>query len=185
MIGGAPCVIEDQERARSLCPVSFDVIAVNLALPLLIGKPELPFAVVSAHGYEFGRLIQAPDGVERHEYNANGAKHNLSDYCWTGGGGLSAGSSSLCAAVIAKMIGFDPVVLCGVPLSNDGYAEKYGYSQNVDSEFNTKGKKLNGTLLSRHSNWATHFKAGNLTGIYSMSGKTRQILGEPPFKELG
>jgi hypothetical protein len=181
VVGGATCAVDDQERARVLCPVPFDVIAVNGAWPMIIRKPQA-FAVVTCDSEAI--KAQYPGHLELHQYSPIGEKSTHADYCWTGGGGLQAGSSSLCAAIVARSMGYSTIILCGVPLTRSGYHPKYAWSSELSEFKESSSKKINGTLLSRHSNWATHQKAGNLTGIYSMSGHTRDLLGEPDFQAL-
>jgi len=182
LIGGAPCAMEDQARARVLSPVPFEVISINGAWAMLDGKPKLPFAIITAHGpEEFAGNHNPPAGIERHQYDPQGHKCQASDFCWSGVGGLSTGTSSLCAAIIALQMGFQTVILCGVPLSIDGYSDRYIQTPGQPSEFAPGDKKMNGTFLSRHITWGNYANGGALKGVYSMSGKPREILGEPSF----
>ena len=79
--------------------------------------------------------------------------------------------------MVAKAIGFDEVIACGIPLEQTGYVE--GYREVPDGEFSGK-KQMTATLQQRRKSWADCCTAGHMRGIYSMSGATRNILGAPP-----
>jgi hypothetical protein len=87
------------------------------------------------------------------------------DYWWPGA--LAGGSSSWMAVRMAVFMGYEERILCGVPLSIGGYADG---------------------IMARdfmREKVVEHYRAGVAkdtayhAGTYSMSGATREILGEP------
>ena len=104
------------------------------------------------------------------------------NHVWSGPP-AGSGTSSLCAALIAKAIGFSKVILCGVPLTKTGYVE--GYPEDGYSEFSVKkGKTMNGTLVQRHETWTKFYHEGLLRGVTSVSGFTKDLLGGPDFEGI-
>lgn len=83
--------------------------------------------------------------------------------------------------MVFKAIGFNEIILCGVPLVKTGYIE--GWKGGRFSEFVTSGKTMNGTVLQRHLTWGRFYKAGRLEGVTSFGGFTRELLGEPRFQK--
>jgi hypothetical protein len=92
------------------------------------------------------------------------------DYWWDGA--LGRGSSGWSAVKAAKLMGFDQVVMCGVPLEKGTYAH-------FDGNF-PKAWGRQDTI--------DHYRRGVMDDIewhdrvYSMSGWTRDTLGEPPHE---
>ena len=83
------------------------------------------------------------------------------------------GSSGLGAVYCALAMGYDPVVLCGVPLDDDGHyfdppGEHTAFTQEV-------GTTVDGDLMY----WAKAQSKLFHGRVFSMSGRTRELLGEP------
>jgi hypothetical protein len=83
----------------------------------------------------------------------------------------SQGSSGWCAVRLAKMMGFDERILCGVPIEARRYADKsparYWQSAKVGAV---------GTFRKAIEKDTAYHK-----GTYSMSGWTRELLGMPEW----
>lgn len=181
VVGGGSCVGQDLDAARAMRGHDVPIIAVNRTV-LMVDA----FAVVSAHPDLCFSRHDVPAGVTVHEYPSDQRndkpKWARSDYIWRGPH-LSIGTSSLCAMMIAKALGFTEVIACGVPLLPIGYAK----------EFPAPKGELDGTadpgdvresLSMRRGAWGEYHAAGHMAGCFSMSGATNQILGFPPT-ELG
>lgn len=175
--GAAPCVYEEIEIVRNaLGPTS--IIAVNgmvKVLPCLFG--------VGSHYDLFLFRDSRARNENLHWYPSEQAKAPQRmegiDHIWRGPM-LANGTSSLPAAIIAKKVGFNEIILCGVPLQPTGYIENYPTTNGIMSEFDGS-KKRTGMLQTRRDVWRNHKKAGHLEGVFSMSGATREILGAPSW----
>lgn len=87
-----------------------------------------------------------------------------------------SGTSSACAALIAKAIGFDEVLLAGVHLRASGYESTMGSLDEIHSEFHQTSKRIN-LLHERHHRWSQLKRDGLLDGVYSKTGFTGELLG--------
>jgi len=175
--GGAACLHDDIAAARSLRATA-PILAVNRAgaiIPNVLG-------MVTAHG-DKADLYDIPHGVPFHDYpsdqRAITRRHSRIDYLWHGPT-AAVGTSSLCAVLVALAIGFDEVILCGVPLMKTGYVPG---SLAMPTEFTDNTRKDTGTLQTRRDAWSRFKAAGNLPRVYSVSGVTREILGVPPMRK--
>lgn len=83
----------------------------------------------------------------------------------------SRGSSGWCAARLARLLGFEEIVLCGVPVEGRRYADRTParYWQGGD------------TNAVRQFRKAIEADRENHQGVYSMSGWTRELLGAPSW----
>lgn len=101
------------------------------------------------------------------------------DYWWEEMVGMK-GSSGMVGALWAKAMGFDEVIMVGIPLSTSElvYSEKYPGSPGGDHRFASENSVLNWQQFVR-----LYKEQGKTQGIYSMSGYTRQIFGPPPGLE--
>jgi hypothetical protein len=100
------------------------------------------------------------------------------DYVWPELAWVS-GSSGFSAALWARHgMGFDEVILCGIPLDSGGYTAEIGDWKLLQGD--KKTSFVNATVLdSYRSTVAVCRNAGKTEGIVSMSGWTRQELGAP------
>jgi hypothetical protein len=164
--GFGPGLFEDLEQARVLFP-SAPIIVVNRAARAVKG-----FAIYTLHAEEmglfsreqakrFGSDFTAHTGMTRY----NPKKHTYVDYYWKWS--ASKGSSSWSAAKMAHMMGFDFIVLCGVPLVTGNYADgtlampmQHQRIIDVYREFILGDTEI-------------HHK------VKSMSGWTKEVFGEP------
>lgn len=90
--------------------------------------------------------------------------------------GTTHGTSSMLATRIARAMGHFPVILCGCPLSAVGYFDGYKTSRR---EFDREGGKPN-VVEAWRDHWRAAHRDGYLTGVYSASGWTRDLLGWLP-----
>lgn len=178
VMGGGPDAFASADEVRHNLGRAVPVIAVAG----MCVKTENIFTVTGHH-----EILQNVPGAEKHSIhvypsdqrrppkNFDGIEH-----VWHGPM-MMLGTSSLPAAMIAKAVGFSPVILCGVPLTKVGYVDGYKGSIICDSEFDTK-KQLRATLETRHATWKAFHERGELEGVYSMSGFTRNLLGGPKWQ---
>lgn len=81
------------------------------------------------------------------------------------------GSSGWCAVRLAKLLGFEERILCGVPIEPRRYADKTTARYWQNSKTNAVA------TFRRHIEKDTAYH----DGTYSMSGWTRELLGEPSW----
>lgn len=166
--GSAPCVFSDLDRARKLRPDAY-VVGVNNVGAMI---PEIEHV-----------WTQHNNLAQQYKSNAKVKVHGRAnvmgdwvDYLWPKLNWV-CGSSGIAGALWAKHgLGFDEVIMAGIPLSRDSllYSEKYPSKYTKESGFATEDQV---------EHWLGHlmtFKTqGKMDGIYSMSGTTARILGAP------
>lgn len=184
--GAAPCVFEDVEIARALWPDAI-LLGVNNAAAMF---PEIEH-IWTQHG-DHAEMFKEKAGRKiyvhaRPRKFSNGGglwllpiaeqKWQFVDYRWPTLTWV-AGSSGVAGALWARHgMGFDEVIMAGVPLDmgNRVYSDKYPSKPTKDD-----GKFAD---LNQVEHWAQilrEHKAKGLTqGIYSVSGETNKILGMP------
>ena len=161
--GFAECLHEDLVKARTIFG-EVPIIAVNAAagevkaLILFSQHPE---------GFKTKRWIEKQkrfgEGFTVHA-RGNG-KFPWVDYWWDTKGG---GGSAWHARKVASMIGFERVILCGCPLGPGPYVGNHsigGFMHRTDVVNDLFSQ------ISADKEWHQ--------GVYSMSGRTRDLLGEP------
>ncbi len=155
---------DDLTRARAIVG-DVPVIAVNAAarevkaLFLFSQHPE-HFA---KRGWARHQRMKFGEGFTVHAWG--GGDEPDIDYLWAI---RRSGGSAWLARKVASLVGFDSVVLCGCPLSTGPYVGNHnlgGLMHRVDVV-----DKLFGQV---EADTAWH------DGAYSMSGRTRELLGEP------
>lgn len=105
-----------------------------------------------------------------------GHKFAAVDYVWPQLGWV-AGSSGVAGALWARHgMGFDEVIIAGAPLSHDSlvYSDKYPSKPTKAGKFSEANQLDHWIGMLR-----SHKDAGKTDGIFSMSGRTRQVLGAP------
>lgn len=177
VVGGGANALEDLVEAHRSYGVH-PVCGINFISELI----EVDY-IVSAHTEMLGSFgwrhhLRTGKRAETHGVDQNAEYRALMrpeyvDYRWKGGAKWRGGSSSLCAALVMRAIGHEPVILCGCPMEKIGYAD--GYPVRVGSEFYPDSGK-NATIESWHARWAEARDLGLLKGVVSMSGFTKRLL---------
>lgn len=167
--GNAYCLAEDLDRARRLYPEA-PSIAVNgasgnvKAIALFSLHPDKLIGWRGLQEKVFGPGFTV-HGVCRAD-RVPQAQKNMPwvDHWWDS---HAKGSSGWAARKIAHYMGFAPVILCGMPLSQGNYQggkiAKLWRKKEVVSHFRH--------MVEQDREWHA--------GVYSMSGWTRDVLGEP------
>lgn len=175
--GFGPGFYDDLDRARALRPDA-PAIAVNEAC-----KAVKAFAIFTLHPEKLKRFcalqIQSfGDGFTVHSGGRAAESANRQkrfpgvDYWWAQAAG--GGTSSWAAARMARLMGFDEIILCGVPLVHGNYADK-GFAK----AWREGQKREDGRdMLQTYRNYVENDTKWH-EGVTSMSGWTRDILGEP------
>lgn len=114
-----------------------------------------------------GFTVHAPGNKEFLPHNQR--NYPYVDYFWHAS--ASRGSSAWCAVRMAKMMGFEEIILCGVPMQRLPYANKQPawYFQSGRTNALDQFKKAIAEDTAHHP------------GVCSMSGWTREILGAPAW----
>lgn len=81
------------------------------------------------------------------------------------------GSSGWCAVRLAKLLGFEERILCGIPIEARRYADK------------TPARYWQNSKTNAVSTFRKHIEKDTAyhKGTYSMNGWTRELLGAPPW----
>ena len=163
--GSAACLYDDLAKAR-LKVGEAPVIAVNGAAKLV---PAI--ALYSKHPRRFveRRWLEAQrfhfGHTTTHADVRSGKRLVCVDYWWSGlwGGGGSAWD----ARKLAASLGFSPVILCGCPMIAGPHVGGLGFASFMHRE-----DVVDGFLRQIEADTEWH------KDVYSMSGATRDILGE-------
>lgn len=114
-----------------------------------------------------GFTIHAPGKPEWLSHNQR--NYPFVQFWWDGV--MSKGSSGWAAARLAKAMGFSEVILCGVPIDHNRYADG-GQAMLFQSQ------QTNSVSVFRK---AIELDISTRRNCYSLSGFTRDLLGEPPI----
>jgi hypothetical protein len=111
-------------------------------------------------------------GEESHVHTHGYRKHGKAgipecDYIWDLPGG-KGGTSSLLAVLIGLALGYERIVLCGVPMDNSGHF--YDPEKHVDRTFGSDFIQ---------AEWSKAIKTMFHGRVRSVSGRTKVWLGEP------
>ena len=184
--GAAPCVFEDLENARKLRPDA-TIVGVNNAAAMI---PEIEHIWTQhpsdAQEYKkaAGKIIYIHSRPRNFDNGAGTWRLVVSDetwesidYYWPTLSWIS-GSSGAAGALWAKHgMGFDEVIMAGIPLSTDSlvYCEKYPSKPTQNNNQYAKDTQVN--------HWLKIFSGlineGKTKNIWSMSGSTKEMLGAP------
>jgi hypothetical protein len=89
---------------------------------------------------------------------------------------IGGGTSGLLACVVALGLGYDEIVLCGIPIDNSGHFwEQTGDKTNFQREIVNSSGQIRGDGRRFWTNRLKEFDGR----VKSMSGNTRLILGAP------
>jgi hypothetical protein len=177
--GSAPSVFVDLEKARQLRPGA-TILGVNAAAGM-IGEIEHIWTQHNNLTHIYREAANRPIKI----HARSGIMGNDVDYWWQEMVGIK-GSSGLAGALWAKLMGFDEVIMAGIPLSTSeqDYSDKYlpdikkYFPDRTAGSFATEASILNWQQFVR-----LYKKQGKADGIYSMSGYTRKVFGPPPGLE--
>jgi len=175
VLGGAECIWRDVDALEKMIRARWDgiVVAANDIgahwprqlhgwATLHPEKMERWVRLREKNGHPGGFVTYARDGKKRRGIDDT-VRHRF-----------GGGSSGLLAVSVALHLGCDRIVLCGVPMTRDLYFR--------ESTVHPEGK----TFSSADSHWKKWLQyADRLQGLVkSMSGRTRDLLGEPTLEWL-
>lgn len=166
VLGSAPCLFDDFRNLNAINSDHWDIMAVNDAGSIFGGHIDY---LVSQHwekmkiffenrlraGGDMGFITISPKLFDKYTEISVPIE-------------VSNGSSALYAAILGLKLGYTTVVLCGVPLTG-ALGEYYGVMENLH---NNRHKSYS----VFHDTWARIAPAFR-GRVYSMSGKTKEILG--------
>ncbi len=185
--GAAPSLLEDLKQAKALRPDA-TVLGVKFAATIVLEIEH----VWTQHGELALKIKEAVNRpIKIHARPRKFKKATIGgwflptpnqawqaiDYVWPELN-WAFGSSGTAGAMWAKHgLGFDEVIMAGIQLSVDnlGYADGYGQQTNrSDGKFAMPEHVEHWLQLLKN-----HRDNGKTKDIYSMSGKTREVLGAP------
>lgn len=181
--GDAACVWEDLEalgcrnnhaRGKVYHP-DYDFMTVNKLVEVFPGNIE--------HAYSnAGHLLDAFIAVRRQEYSKEFAQPRHTHSCqsgakhrWPFGG---HGTSSLGATLVGLGLGYDEIVLCGIPLDNSGHNGEPHWRKCRFADSEAAGP-VRGDQVGMNQHWKRAKQFAFEGKVKSMSGRTRDWLGAP------
>lgn len=178
--GDAACVWDDLERLGFRYPHmrgkvhrdGWDIMTVNKLVETLPGNIEHAYSnewnlletFIAARRAEYAREFTGP--VHTHGRGNSGAKWN---WPWAGGA-----TSGLGAALIGFALGYDQIVLCGIPLDDGPHNGEPPWRK---CRFTAEAANSGDSGINRH--WKMARDLAFKGRVRSMSGRTRGWLGEP------
>lgn len=179
VVGSAKCVYEDVRRARQLRPDAH-VLAINEAGGAIADIEHLLAGHCEKAGqylaYRRRKFPNAKSCFVHASYRDGRMMPGSVTHCWRH---VATGGTSAWKAVrIGKAMGYEEIILCGCPMDNSGYffaEEQTGIVVDCDRIGLGEGRM--------YDNYRRTFaKRAQEEGqnVYSMSGYSRELLGEPP-----
>lgn len=207
VVGSAPCLFEDVERALDIRPfasimlVNGAVTAIENAEHILAGHEEKAEFFMRERRRVFPNAPTARVHGCCHAHRKEmmkGMFPSITDW-WPHEMGVGATSASK-AAKLAFMLGATEVILCGCPMDQPGYFEgeakvpqhvmcnRIGSHGKAHGLFKSNGEQLDVQETRIIKGYRTNLKLlaeGEFKGrVFSMSGFTRAQLGAPPQGNL-
>jgi hypothetical protein len=169
--GGAPSVFEDLEKARQFRPNAV-LLGANLAAGLFLEIEH----IWTQHN-NFAQLLKEQIGRPIKVHGRSNIMGQV-DYVWPELA-FHKGSSGLVGALWAKAMGFDEVIMAGIPLSTSelGHSKEYQTIAKNSTFYTASSIELYQVFARKYK------EEGKTQGIYSMSGYTKQVFGPPPGLE--
>ena len=161
IIGGGRCVWDDVEKLGG----NFDVMCVNDIIMHYPGEIQYAYS-------NDARWLPKWLSARRPRYVMEQGKPQL--HSCNQGNGITSwpfpghGTSGLNAVYVGIAMGYDEIVLCGVPMDGSGH---YFDPESLKTNY-TGGMRFWKNVKSLHPR------------VYSMSGNTKELLGEPPQMRL-
>lgn len=175
--GFGPTFYDDLERARQLRPDA-PAIAVNEAakavktFALFTLHPEKLRRFCALQVQSFGDGFTVHSGGKAFDVQDRPRKYLRVDYWWREAAG--GGTSAWAAARMARLMGFDEIILTGVPLVHGNYAD-LGFAK----AWRVGQKREDGRdMLDTYRAYVENDTSWH-EGVTSMSGWTRDLFGEP------
>ena len=181
IVGSAPNLMDDLAAASHYRP-SAHVMAINEAAGVVKAHfiasqhPDVMLRFAGLQEAKFGRHgFTTHSGFDTHGQDPR--QYPAVNYWWPR---IQCGATSAWAGVrIARMMGFDEVILCGCPMNGgDGYFMPTLAGSTAQPRFGFLGPEKS-LVKSFKENLAAYARSEG-DGVYSMSGYTGEVLGLPP-----
>lgn len=183
--GDAACVWDDLEKlgCRSdqgkgkVASDKFDFMTINKLVEVFPGNIE--------HAYSnepglLNKFIAARRSEYTREFRGPVHTHSCSDgtrWRWPWGG---HGTSGLGGTVVGLALGYEQVVLCGMPLDDTGHNGEPSWRRTTFATSEAAGPAGKG-FAGKDMYWKRAIENGFDGRVFSMSGRTKLWLGEPPL----
>lgn len=169
--GDAECIWNDLERfgcraANSVEKYGWDFLTVNRAIETFPGKVEHCYSNVY---WVLSRFIKARRDEYMHEFGKPRYSHAITegaDFTWPW---VGQGTSGLGAILTGLALGYDRIVLAGIPLTNTPHNGEPWWRK---TRFTTEVK-------DQDQHWSNAINKAFDGKVTSLSGRTAEWLGEP------
>lgn len=167
IMGSAECLFADYQKAKKFFD-KYDIIAVNFSGICFKNVVHL----VSLHADRIPVFLKAASLDNGRHIHTHSIAGNLKipeiENDWGSEILNTGGSSALFAVRVALKLGYDKIIVCGVPLNKGRrFYDTYDYVAEVGDD---------ATFLA----WKLAYNRNEFEGkVRSMSGKTKFLLGEP------
>lgn len=187
VVGSAPCLFDDVERARKLRPAA-QIMLVNGACTALEDAEH----VLSGHSYKAEEFAAARNKkfplappwrlhatiTQKHLAGAGAVFPSVTDW-WDKTYCHGATSIAKATDIGLRGLGFDEVILCGAPMDGSGYFPGEGTRtidcHRIGDPAKQQMRAIDGYRRKFRDTFAPKMKGR----LFSMSGFTREIVGEP------
>lgn len=187
VVGSAPCLFEDVARALELRPHA-ELMLVNGACTTIEGaqhvlaghgdKAEL-FAAARRKAFPLAKPWRLHATISD-KYRAEAQKLFPSVTDWWDQSYCTGATSAAKGALIGlRGLGFSEVVLCGSPMDGSGYAPTEAVVPHNCHRVGDPAKQQMRVIDGYRRKFKDKFAPAHRGRVYSMSGFTRDCLGEP------
>lgn len=190
VVGSAPCLFEDLAAAKTLY-WDYEIMLVNGACTAVEDAQHvLAGHTAKSEIFAEERRKRFPN-AKPWKLHANWAlpKNRAGQYpCdefpsvtdWWEGAFSTGATSAAKAARIGLAMGFAPVILCGCPMDGSGYSPAEAKIKHDCARIGDRGAQMAPIIESYKRKMALLAKGEFRGKVYSMSGFTRAVLGQPP-----
>jgi hypothetical protein len=178
IVGGAETALQELSIARKIYGDDTAVMAVKYMPAFVLAThcftlhpeaiPKIIELSAAAHAGHVPIIHTTLAGGQEDQF----AK--LADFVWPNV--RKGGTSAFGAALVAKEIGFGPIILCGCHIDKTGYVPGYSHSKRT---FAADRTGENATIHSWREAWQMAKDNGQLEDVFSLGGYTQKVLGWP------
>ena len=186
VVGSAPCLYDDLKKALELRPFAAVMLVNGACTSIEQADHMLSGHTVKAEQFVAARKKAFPDASPI-RVHANWAKRSsrpekeLPSVTDWHGAEMSTGATSIAkgARIGLRALGFDEIILCGAPMDGSGYAGTEAVVRHDCRRIGDPNHQGHRTIEGYRAKFARLAESEFKGKVFSMSGFTRDCLGEP------